>query len=349
MIELSRLCSALDLDEAACRDALERPRDADRHSPVYIQALLAVGAWIAAILVIAFVLTLLALVVELDTEQTALLVGVIAVVIFGIGAAMQHGAPAGGFGHHFASALLAAAVLLLPAAVGAQTESPWAAALAAAAATLVAIGIGRDRPAQFLAALLTVALIAPGFAMDGLPYLVELAALLALAGALLTVYPPRLDIKPTATVLLLFMPCLMAALSADAITAGLLAPGFGGEGWAARAILLGAILWLLYRHRTLSTPPLGDTVTAGLAAAAVVVCVLLPPGGSAALMLMMLAFVLGLRGLALIGVLFQTYFIVRYYYGLQLPLLDKSLLLMAVGIAVLGAYALVARRAETPA
>jgi hypothetical protein len=239
-------------------------------------------------------------------------------------------------------------VLLLPAAVGGQTESFWAAALAAAAATLVAIGIGRDRPAQFLAAALAMALIAAGFAVDELPYLVELAALAAVAGALLTVYPPRLDIKPAATVLLLFMPCLMVVLGADEITAGLLAPGLGGEGWAARAIQLGVILWLLYRHRTLSPRPLGDAIMAGLAAAAVVVCVLLPPGGSAALMLMMLAFVLGLRGLALIGVLFQIYFIGRYYYDLQLPLLDKSLLLMAVGVAVLGAYALVARRADEP-
>jgi hypothetical protein len=348
MIELSPLCAALSLDEATCREAVERPGDAYRHSPVYIQALLAVGAWIAAILVIAFVLTLLAMVVELDTELTALLVGVIAVVIFGIGAAMQRGAPAGGFGHHFASALLAAGVILLPAAGGGQTESFWAAARAAAAATLVAIGIGRDRPAQFLAAALAMALIAAGFAVDELPYLVELAALAAVAGALLTVYPPRLDIKPAATVLLLFMPCLMVVLGADEITAGLLAPGLGGEGWAARAIQLGVILWLLYRHRTLSPRPLGDAIMAGLAAAAVVVGVLLPPGGSAALMLMMLAFVLGLRGLALIGVLFQIYFIGRYYYDLQLPLLDKSLLLMAVGAAVLGAYALVARRADEP-
>jgi uncharacterized membrane protein len=98
------------------------------------------------------------------------------------------------------------------------------------------------------------------------------------------------------------------------------------------------------RHRQLHGQPVADLTTAILIVAILVICAVLPPGGSAALVLMMLAFVLGLRGLGVIGVLFQIYFISRFYYDLQITLLEKSLILMAVGLLVLGAYGLVLRQ-----
>ena len=339
--ELPAFCARLGLDEAAAGAALAAPGALAPRSPVYVQALLAIGAWIAAMLVIAFVLTLLAFVVELDYEQAGPAVIVIGAVLFAAGAAMQRGKPAGGFGHHFASALLAAGALLVPVAVGVQTESFWAAAVASALATAAAALAGRDRAAQFLAAALTAGLVAGGFAESGLPYLMELAALAAVAGALLLVYPPRRDLGPTAAVLLLFLPCLMVVLVEGAFFIGF---GLGGIGLGARVIEAGLVLWLLYKHQELSGRKGVDATTAVLGVAFLVVSILLPPGGSAALALMMLAFVLGLRGLALIGVLFQIYFVSRFYYDLDASLLDKSLILVAVGVLVLGAYAAVVRR-----
>ena len=55
-------------------------------------------------------------------------------------------------------------------------------------------------------------------------------------------------------------------------------------------------------------------------------------------MIMMLAFVLGSRPLALLGTLLQIYFLSRYYYDLDVSLLDKSLILMAVGGLVLALW-----------
>jgi hypothetical protein len=339
--DLPAFCARLGLDETAVRAALAAPGAAAPHSPVYVQALLAIGAWIASILVIAFVLTVLAFVVELDFEAAAPAVVVVSIVLFAAGAAMQRGKPAGGFGHHFASALLAAGALMVPIAVGLQTGSMWAAAIAAALATAASALAARDRAAQFLAAALTVGLVAGGFAEAGLPYLIELAALAAVAGTLLLLYPPRRDLAPTAAVLLLFMPALMVVLAEGAFGIGF---GIGGEGLAARVIQAALIVWLLHQHRALSGQKAVDATTVALGLVFVLVSVLLPPGGAAALTLMMLAFVLGLRGLAAIGVLFQIYFVSRFYYDLDATLLDKSLILMAVGVLALGAYALVAHR-----
>ncbi len=342
--ELPEFCARLGLDPAAAGAVLAAPGAGPR-SPVYVQALLAVGAWIAAILVIAFVLVLLGLVVELDFERAAPVVALVGAGIFAAGAAMQRGKPAGGFGFHFASALLAAGALMAPIAIGIQTESFWAAAMVAAVATAAAALFGRDRAAQFLAAALTAGLVAGGFAEAGLPFLIELAALTAVAGALLLIHPPRRDLAPTAAVLLLFLPALMVVMAQGAFFYW-----FSGEvpwllasGFIARAILAGLVLWLLHLHRRLSGRGV-DATTLGLGLFFVLVAALLPPGGSAALALMMLAFVLGLRGLAAIGVLFQIYFVSRFYYDLDASLLHKSLILMAAGVLVLGAYALVIRR-----
>jgi uncharacterized membrane protein len=75
----------------------------------------------------------------------------------------------------------------------------------------------------------------------------------------------------------------------------------------------------------------------------------MPAGGSAALLMMMLAFTLGSRALAVIGTLLQVYFIWRFYYDLEASLLDKSLVLMGVGVLLLAAYATLAYRAARPA
>lgn len=338
--DLAGFCARLDLDPAAAAAALGTPGAAAAPGPVYVQALLAVGAWIAALLMIAFVLVLLAFVVELEVDQAAPAVAVIGALVFALGATMQRGKPDGGFAHHFAGALLAAGAVMAPVAIGMQTDSFWTAALVAAVATGAAVVAARDRPAQFLAAALTVGLVAGGFAEAGLPFVIELAAAAAVAGALLMLYPPRRDLAPTAAVLLLFMPALMVVLAEGAFSIGF---GIGAAGLAARVIQAGLVVWLLHRHRALSGRPGIDATTALLAAAFVAVSLLLPPGGAAALTLMMLGFVLGARGLAVIGVLFQIYFVSRFYYDLEATLLTKSLILIAVGVLALGAYALLSR------
>ena len=134
-----------------------------------------------------------------------------------------------------------------------------------------------------------------------------------------------------------------------AVTDSLYAPAYGSAGWPARVIAMAVILVLAWLHgRGLSVPKtsLRHLFVAVVAAA---ICLLLPPGGSAALVILMLAFTLGHWPLAIVGALLEVYFVPRFYYDLELSLLTKSWILMAVGFALLAAYATLRRSgAATP-
>jgi len=342
--ELGSFCAALGLDESAARHVLDAAqRDGRSHVPVYIQALLGIGAWVTAILMVAFALLFLDFIVGVDLEeQTSVAVG-IGIASFVLAVGLRRAAGHSAFRTQLASALSTAGVAIATAAVLVETESFWAGAAVAALGAAAAIVEGRDRAPQFSAAALAIALVFIGFDIDSLPYLTDIAALAGVVGVLLTLYPPpRRDLAPLATALLLALPCLMCV--ADSGVLGGIGGFRSGEGLAARLINAGLTVWLLLRHLQLAERPLFEPATIVLVAAILVVCALLPPGGSAALMLMMLAFVIGSRGLGAVGVLFQIYFISRFYYDLQITLLEKSLILMAVGLLVLGAYGLVARQ-----
>jgi uncharacterized membrane protein len=58
---------------------------------------------------------------------------------------------------------------------------------------------------------------------------------------------------------------------------------------------------------------------------------------------MTLAYVTGSLSLASLGVALQAQFIIRYYYSLEMTLLNKSFLLMAVGVVILAAWWLAQR------
>ncbi|GIK98890.1 MAG: hypothetical protein BroJett029_30990 [Alphaproteobacteria bacterium] len=341
MVELSRLCSALDLDAAAAAAALAAA-DPQQRPPVYIQALLGVGAWISALLMVGFVLLMIGLVMGGDTTDQMPVTVAMGVVCFAVAVGLRRAGGAGAFRLQLASALSIAGVGLAAAAVAVYTDSFAAGAAVAASGTAAATMEGRDRPTQFLSAALAVGLAFAALALDAVPYLTDIAALLGAAGVALTLWPPRRDMAPLAAVLLLALPCLMA-VGDSGVLAG---AGAEGEGVPARLIAAALIVGLLVLHRRLGGRAGIDAIAGAQIAAIVAVCALLPPGGSAALMLMMLAFVTGARGLAALAVLLQVYFVWRFYYDLQVTLLEKSLILMAMGAVLLGIYALILRRAE---
>lgn len=339
MAELSRLCAELGLDRTAAEQTLTASGMPGRHGvPAYVLALLGAGAWITAVLMVAFVLLFLDVVIGVNLEEQTPITAAVGAASFAIAVAWRRRATVGAFRSQLASALSIAGVALAVAAVLVSTESFWAACAVAALGAAAAIAEGRDRPTQFVAGAAALALAFMALETDNSPFLTEIAALCGAAGVLLGIYPPRLELAPLRTVLLLAMPLLMVVADGGVIATG------DAAGLAARAVNAGVTIWLLLLHRRFGKAPLVAATTIVLSAGIVGVCALLPPGGSAALILMMLAFVLGLRGLAAIGVLFQIYFVWRFYYDLQISLLDKSLVLAGVGLMLLGAYALVVRQ-----
>ena len=207
---------------------------------------------------------------------------------------------------------------------------------------VVAIGIvfaSTNRILHFLAVALAAGFFVATLLIEKTPYVLDLAALATPAGLLLLLRPPDRDMTPTAIVLLLLFPIL----SIFAIQNSYWVRDVDLGGWVARAIHIVLFLWLVSSHWARSASQDDQARVAVIALPAVVVCILLPPGGSAAMLLMALAFVIGSRPFALLGVLLQIHFLFRYYYSLEMNLLDKSLLLMAVGAVLLAAWWLVQR------
>lgn len=119
----------------------------------------------------------------------------------------------------------------------------------------------------------------------------------------------------------------------------------------ARILHIVLFLGLVYLHARRGGDNKANLQVLAFAAAAVLVCLLLPPGGSAAMLILMLAYVIGSKPFALLGAALQAQFIVRYYYSLEMNLLDKSLLLMGVGALLLALWWLLRRteRGKVPA
>ena len=341
MTDLTSFCGALNIDEAAARRVLESERGAaDRAAPWYVLLLLGFGAWITALIMIAFVAVLLHFIFDLD--EPGLGSAAIGAVMFVCGLFIQAKTTQSVFAEQFAIALVAAGAGIAAGSIGFEFESWWSAAVGAAALTAIDIWRGRYAQQQFLLAALAVGLTVAGLSDEMVTHRVDIVALTLPIGAFLYLRPPARDMRPTATVLLLALPTY--ALLMDS----LYSPAYGGAGWPARAIALATVLVLAWRRGRAPAAGALNLREIVVALIAAVVCLLLPPGGSAALVILMLAFVLGHWPLAIVGLLLEVYFVPRFYDDLALSLLTKSWILLAVGAALLAGYAVSRRSGAAP-
>lgn len=341
MTDLATFCGRLGVDEAAARAALDSEAAGVQRPPWYVQAILGFGAWISALLMIVFVALLLNLAFGVDDPN--LVTAAIGLAMFGVGLLIQHRRRGGVFAEQFTLALTAAGAAVAAASIGVQFDDIWAATVAAAVFAAIDIWIGRHAQQQFLLAALAVVLFLAALSDADLPYRIDIAALATPIALWLFLRPVRRELRPLATVLLLTMPFYGIA---DDATFG---PAAESGGWGARilsALCVAALFWL--RSRT-SGIRHGTPVLAVMAVLGAAICLLLPPGGSAALVILVLAYLLGDRALAIVGVLLQIYFLPRFYFDLELSLLTKSWLLMAVGTLLLVAYAMLVRRRKAGA
>ena len=143
--------------------------------------------------------------------------------------------------------------------------------------------------------------------------------------------PTQRDTQPAATVLLLLMPMFGIFGGMGGIYWQVGIPG----GWFAKILHITLFLGLAAIHWRYSTASAMRYRLGIFAAAAVMIGILLPPGGSASLLIIMVAFILGSRPLAILGVVLQIHYLWRFYYDLQITLLAKSELLLAVGVVLI--------------
>ncbi len=341
MTDLIGLCRELQLDSSTAAEALARERASDASAlamPWFARNVIAIGAWITALSAIAVGCVILFMLI--GTEYMGSL-SVLGAIYLGLGLWLLERRGSRAFAMQLGTAVAAAGVAMIAAGIGIEAGTVWPALIAAALATAVVIAGTPNRTLQFLAAALVAVLAAITLVEERVPYYLDVAALAGPAGVFLLIRPTRRDLQPLAFVLLALFP-LLDVVGADELAAYAEAPEAGG--WFARALHVGLFLWLASLHWRHVTPDARARL-AVFACTAVLVCLLLPPGGSAALVILMTAFIVGSRPLALFGILLQIDYIWRFYYDLQVSLLVKSGILVAVGSILLLGWWLMSRRA----
>jgi hypothetical protein len=102
------------------------------------------------------------------------------------------------------------------------------------------------------------------------------------------------------------------------------------------AVLLGLVARLLTREGV--SPGSGPAIVALGGAAVIALMTLKAPGLAPAVVVLLVGYAVGNRELAGLGVLALLAYLARYYYALHATLLEKSLLMMAAGAALLAVY-----------
>lgn len=304
----------------------------DRTMPWYVRTVIGAGAWVTAVVLIAlgsaFVFSLL------DVENQAAL-AVFGAAFYGYGLWLLRQGASGIFAQQLGIAMAAAGAAMITGGLAAATESLWVGSIVAVMVGAGIVVATQDKILQFLAAGLAAAFLTAALFESKMPYAIDFVALATPAGLALLLYPPRRDFMPSAAVLMLTFPIASMLAMENLFWMREAGPG-GAFARMLHIVLIVALVFLHVRGRR-------NLQVLAFALIAMSICLLLPPGGSAALLILMLSFVIGSKFYALLGSVLQLQYIVRYYYSLEMNLLDKSLLLTGVGVLLIAAWWLLQR------
>lgn len=327
------------LDQLALRGNFEPDRQpeaeavlvsAGRSTPWYIQGLVGISAWLAAL----FFLGFLGVAGLIDSDEGMIIGG----VIFTLAAVgLKWGLSRSIFGGQLALALGLAGQALFIVGIGSQTDSATAAAFAAIGLELVLIVIYRDSFQRLLSTLVIVgAVVTLFFEWDVQEVVHLLIFLLALALVFIWEKESYLSTTPLAEI---YRPvgygCAIALLA-------LLTPSAIEEleikrWWISAIGLLLVLLLLEYLILTEFGVNWGNPLVFGLAGGTLLL--LWPswqsPGILGALIVLLAGFRRGNRLLTGLAAIFLAFFIIAFYYNLELTLLVKSFMLMGSGAIIL--------------
>ncbi len=301
----------------------------EQSTPWYVQWVVGLGAWITALVLTALGGAFIFALLEIDTPG--------ALAVFGIGYAAMGGALLRSendsvFVQQLGLATAAAGTALIVGGIAAEAESLWIGFIVSLALLAGVVHIANNRTLQFLVAAMALAYFGAALVDVKASYLLDIAAVATPIGMYLYLRPPKIDLAPTSIALLLAFPVATLYFVEDVYW--LRNVDLGGT--LAKILHILLFLGLAWLHWTNVRSRQGQIL--GFAVVATAVCVILPPGGSAAMLLLMLAFVVGSRPFAVVGAALQAQWLVRYYYSLEMDLLNKSILLMAVGLLLLVAW-----------
>lgn len=331
--------SAISL-EASARDALRAPT---LTTPGYVRVLVAVSAWLAALLLLAF----LAMAHWVTNASGAIVAGVVLLPAALLLRRTTHAE----FAVQLALAVSLAAQALLIGGVGMLNHSIVAAAFAALLVQALLMALYPDKLQRLLAVLVAVAAVQVLLVEAKFPNGVHLLTVAVAAGAAYVwLNEARLAAGLSAPlyrpigyglVLALFGLLLPSLFLGVATPTGLVYPLPWISALGLTAVLVFLELQLLRRH----ADSLADIRVLAVfgATALLVIPSLQAPGLLAALIVLLLGFRRGNRVLLGLAFAFFSFFLSAYYYHLPISLLHKSAVLAGGGLILLGLRALLAR------
>ncbi len=317
-------------------------------APWYVRALVGLGAWVASLLLVAFMM----LAEIIDSDLSALLGGLLLVAVVMV-LRRWLGRRAGAFSGQATLALGLAGQALVILGFGAVWDSAAAAAFMAMVVSCLFFMLYPDRVQQLISVLLFGFSLAVLLEDLDLPSAIDISTLVLGGLAFrLWVHRPRLEggrwghfVAPAAYGLVIAVLCLLLTSLADPHEVP-------SAGWPATVGFTIGLLLLARRVRgellqEAGKPPdpiLVVTVTALVLLGA---ATLQAPGVTTAIAVLILAFYRRspmLMGLALV---FLPVFALAFYYHLQISLLAKSGVLVAGGVVLLGLRSLLLRPARS--
>ncbi len=344
MISLPQFCAQFGIAEESARQALAKP-GSEEERVWYVQLVLGIGAWITAIIGLAFVAFFMFELLEM--EEPGLGVSAIGIALFVLAYWLLWRPKRGEFLTQLsiAGALCGASLAVLG--IGFKTESWWAAIVASLPFALAAIWIGRSWLLQFLLSGLVIGLAALLMFDETESMVVDFVSLTLPVGMVLALRPPRLDLRPTAMVLILALPVTIGIASTldFGLQGSRLDPGLqASAGWVARLVCLGALAILVaINARGEGFSPSRRPALVAIAIAALLATIMLPSGIAATLATMLIGYTLGNRALAVLGAAGFVYFLWIFYVDLDQTLLVKSIILMVAGATLLAAGYMLSR------
>lgn len=318
---LDRLCRHFGLDPRAA--GLAAGSAVAETSPWYLRVATGIGAWVTAAAMIAAVGLLLA---EAFSEESLPLSAVGFGAVIATGAVAVHRAGRGEFATQYAVAAALAGQALAVGGLAIEFESmAVAATVACASAALLAVAV-RDGELQFLSCALAVGAVLGALLEAEVPqaggFLV--AVTLPAAIGLLARPPAGADLRGLGWALLL-VP--LAAMSVPEV-GGLNADWLPRAAYAAGLAAALALVWHGTGRKRRPVVVMGGAI-------AVLVGTVAAAGIAGSLLLLTLAYLLGSRMLAALGAAAQVWFVSRFYYDLDITLLEKSGMLTAAGLLLL--------------
>lgn len=318
--------------------ALTAPDDA-AGTPWYVRALVGISAWIAAVLLTAFLVGGTQLV---KSAEASIIVGLI---LCAVAIAMRRILSSSVFAAQLALALSMAGQALFTFGVADRANGVLAIVLALVVLEVALIAIYPDMLHRFLSTMVIVGALVVLLLDWNLPGGVHALIGLLAAGALtlweresaLTVARAEGWSRPLGYGLIVALLGVLCFGLTDLIPI----PYW----WISGLLLLPMLLILEYRIVSRFAPRADAAIVPWLVGATVLgsLPALWTPGVLAAVIVIVLGFQRGNRLLLGIGAFFLVVFLIAFYYHLDVTLLVKSLLLLATGLLLLGLRALMPR------